>query len=170
MKNASERAELAAAAANRQLLIRERTTTKTEQQVCLDQWRCVLCDDSSKGGLCIRESPPGPWTSQIGSTKRVRSDQVSYHFVFTKAACTDLFRNLLVEQDAAGELRCGSITNQTVWTRKWRLEFSVFTFLHQTSVIVIVREKVTKLLQKKKTARKNLGRLTRFPLQKKKGW
>ena len=58
-----------------------------------------------QGWPCIRESTPGQWTSlMIGSTKRVRSN----HFVVTKAACTQSVQELLVEEDAVGELHCGS--------------------------------------------------------------
>ena len=32
-------------------------------------------------------------SKMIGSKRRVRSNHASYHFVFTKAACTDLHRN-----------------------------------------------------------------------------
>ena len=55
----SERVQPAAAAATHQLVMRV-TTTKTEQQVCLDQWRCVLCDDSHKVALASARARPVP--------------------------------------------------------------------------------------------------------------
>ena len=37
-----------------------------------------------------------------------------------------LAQELLVEQEAVGDLHCGIDTNQAVWTRKWQLRFGVF--------------------------------------------
>ena len=77
--------------------------------MCLDQWRCVLCNHSYKAGPCIRVSTQRPWTSlTIGSTKRVRSDHVSYHSVFAMWYEHAPVQELLVEQDTEGELHCGS--------------------------------------------------------------
>ena len=56
-----------------------------------------------------RASTLGPRTSSMnGSTKRVRCDHVWYHFECTKAASTQAAQELLVEQDAVGELHRGS--------------------------------------------------------------
>ena len=58
-KNALERVQPAVAVATHQVVIKERRTTKTEQQMCLDQWRCVLCNDSCKVGFATARARRG---------------------------------------------------------------------------------------------------------------
>ena len=71
---------------------RKNNNEDTEQQECLD--RCVLCDDTvTRLALHPREHARSLDVSDDRFHEGVRSNHVSYHFVFTKAACTDLYRN-----------------------------------------------------------------------------
>ena len=81
----------------------------------------------------------------IGSKRRVRSNHASYHFMFTKAACTDLYRNF-----SSSKMHCGSTQKTAVWTR--RLECSVD---HRASHIISACHR--SCIRKEK-AKINLGR------------
>ena len=73
--------------------------------MCLDQR--VLRDGRYKAGLALTRALI---SKMIMSKRKVRSNHASYHFVFTKAACTNL-QELPVEQDAVDVLHCGSTQN-----------------------------------------------------------
>ena len=105
--NASERVQPAAAAATHQLVIRERTPTKTEQQVCLDRWRCVLCNDSCKVGLASARARQDPGRrARVHEEGALRPRLVPLRI--DEGPVLGPVQELLVEQDAVGELHCGS--------------------------------------------------------------
>ena len=92
----------------------------------------------------------------IGSNRRVRSNHSSYHFVFTKAACTDLYRNF---SSSKMPQTCSS---KMPWTcfivdRPQKRLFGpgeesavLIIVFHTSSVLVTVRasKKKSKLIQK----------------------
>ena len=91
----------------------------------------------------------------IGSTKRVPSSHVPYHFVFTTAACTDLYRHFWLSKmpqasSIVGRHKTGCSD------QKWRLECSVD---HRFPSIICARhrwnKKKTKIISGKNAARKS---------------
>ena len=73
-------------------------------------------------------------------------------------------QELLVEQDAIGELRCGSTQTRLSGPQNGDQSAVFFIFLHPTSVFVIARAKnIPKLLMEKMLQGCSFGRLTQFP-------
>ena len=94
--------------------------------VCLDQWRCVLCDDIYKVGLASSGARLDPDIVDDRVHEEVRSDHVSYHFVFAKAAPV---QQLLVEQNDTSKLRQPNGDSCSMFFIGLQ-QSSVFVFIH----------------------------------------